>query len=404
MTNIILLYTVHLNPKNLKKEIELSKNQINAIDSIISWKRTYDSQYITMGGYAGTGKTTLLGYLSELLHNDDKKLKIAYCCLTGKASRVLAKKLNTLKAIKPKDYIGTIHRLIYKAITDDHDNIIGWEKLPMDEFSYDMIIVDEASMVTEEIWKDLLSFQVPILAVGDHGQLPPINSTFNLMQKPNIKLEEIYRQEANNPIIKISEIVRKYGNLEFQEFSNTVKKLDRRETDTQEFLNNTFESFNNETMILCGYNKTRINLNKAIRSIHFESPNPQVGDRVICLKNNRIQDIYNGMTGTILSIDRELQTEISYYDIEIEFDEEEYPFYGKASIEQFDNTELIEKKNPEINYFDYGYALTVHKAQGSQSRKVILFEERFPKMDDDSWKRWLYTGITRAEEELYIIG
>jgi len=52
--------------------------------------------------------------------------------------------------------------------------------------------------------------------------------------------------------------------------------------------------------------------------------------------------------------------------------------------------------------FDFGYALTVHKAQGSQAKRVILFEERFPKMTDDEWKRWLYTAVTRAEEELYI--
>jgi exodeoxyribonuclease-5 len=58
----------------------------------------------------------------------------------------------------------------------------------------------------------------------------------------------------------------------------------------------------------------------------------------------------------------------------------------------------------EIDLFDFGYALTVHKAQGSQAQKVVLFEERFSKMDDETWCRWLYTGVTRAGEELYIIG
>ena len=54
--------------------------------------------------------------------------------------------------------------------------------------------------------------------------------------------------------------------------------------------------------------------------------------------------------------------------------------------------------------FDFGYALTVHKAQGSQAKRVILFEERFKQMNDEEWKRWLYTAVTRAEEELYIFG
>ena len=52
--------------------------------------------------------------------------------------------------------------------------------------------------------------------------------------------------------------------------------------------------------------------------------------------------------------------------------------------------------------FDFGYALTVHKAQGSQAKRVILFEERFSQMTDDEWRRWLYTAVTRAEEELFI--
>jgi len=54
--------------------------------------------------------------------------------------------------------------------------------------------------------------------------------------------------------------------------------------------------------------------------------------------------------------------------------------------------------------FDFGYALTVHKAQGGQAKKVVLFEERFKKMSDQQWRRWLYTAVTRAEEELIIFG
>ena len=54
--------------------------------------------------------------------------------------------------------------------------------------------------------------------------------------------------------------------------------------------------------------------------------------------------------------------------------------------------------------FDFGYALTVHKAQGSQAKRVVLFEKRFSKMDDEAWRRWLYIGITKAEEELFIVG
>ena len=74
------------------------------------------------------------------------------------------------------------------------------------------------------------------------------------------------------------------------------------------------------------------------------------------------------------------------------------------SAEQFGQRETMRSIGREIDLFDFGYALTVHKAQGSQAEKVILFEERFPKMDDDMWRRWLYTGVTRAVSELYIVG
>lgn len=385
------------------KDFELSKSQIKVSENILDWYKLSKSQYTTLGGYAGTGKTTLLGYLSNFLHNDDKKLKIAFCSYTGKATRVLNRKLKDTKSLMNTDYIGTIHRLIYRAILDDKDNIIGWEKIPEEEFKYDLIVVDEASMVTEDIWKDLLSFGRPILAVGDHGQLPPVNSSFNLMSNPDQTLEEIYRQELNNPIIKVSEIARKYGNIPFEEFSRSVKKLNKEESDTQDTIRDIFDSFNDDTMVLCGYNKTRINLNKAIRSLRFDTPNPQIGDRVICLKNNRLMEIFNGMTGTILDISREGNEELKYYEAEISLDFEDIPFWGKISIEQFNSIDLVEKTNGDINYFDFGYALTVHKAQGSQARRVVVFEERFPKMDDDTFRRWLYTAVTRAEEELYII-
>ncbi|HAM96859.1 TPA: hypothetical protein DCP76_03630 [Patescibacteria group bacterium] len=157
-------------------------------------------------------------------------------------------------------------------------------------------------------------------------------------------------------------------------------------------------------MVLTGYNKTRVNLNKGIRQLlEFESPEPQYGDRVICLKNNPSMAIFNGMTGTILSISKNHVGK--FYDAEIALDDEEEVFVGPVSLDQFGKAETNTQYLAEnMNLFDFGYALTVHKAQGSQAKRVILFEERFPQMTDDNWRRWLYTAVTRAEEELYIIG
>jgi len=359
-----------------------------------------------LGGFAGTGKTTLIGHICNDLRKEKEDIKFALCSYTGKASRILGQKLKSTKEIKDVDYIGTIHRLIYRPITNDREEVIGWEKKPREDFKYDMIIVDEASMLDEGIWDDLLSFDVPILAVGDHGQLPPIKGKFNLMAKPILRLEEIYRQEKNNPIIKVSEIARKYGTIPIFDFSNTVRKLDKRETDTGEFIQNKLETFNFNWMVLTGYNHTRIKMNQGIRTLlDFNSPEPMIGDRVICLKNNHNHEIYNGMVGNVISSSKASSNgKNPYYEMIVHFDGEDSDFFGKVSIDQFNSKDFINNPQEDINYFDFGYALTVHKAQGGQAPRVLLFEERFSRMDDDMWRRWLYTGVTRAIEELYIIG
>jgi exodeoxyribonuclease V len=383
--------------------ITFSKKQQNVINSVLQWFKCNKYQYITLGGYAGTGKTTLLGHMCDLLHKEKKNLNIAFCSLTGKASRVLERKLRDTDSIYPTDYIGTIHRLIYRPIVDRKGNIVGWEKIPKEEFAYSLIVADEASMISQDIWIDLLSFEVPILAVGDHGQLPPIHGTFNLMKDPQLKLEDIFRQESTNPIIKVSEIARKEGTIPFKEYSQYVKKLKKEDINTQDILTNIFETYDNSTMVLCGYNTSRVNLNKSIRDLHFDKPTPQIGDRVICLKNNRNLNIYNGMTGTIQEIYEEKKNGFKYYNSQISLDYETEPFWGKVSIEQFNSCNLNDLHMEDMNYFDFGYAFTVHKAQGSEAKRVVVFEERFSKMNDDTYARWLYTAVTRAQEQLYIV-
>lgn len=384
--------------------LELSEKQQSAVREILGWYKANEKPYITLGGYAGTGKTTLMGYLSNILRDNNDKLKVAFCSFTGKASRVLQRKLRDTDSIYKFDYTGTIHRLIYRPILNDGD-VVGWERLPKDEFLYDLIVVDEASMINREIWNDLLALNKPILAVGDHGQLPPIDGNFNLMENPELRLEDIYRQEINNPIINVSQIARKYGEIPIEVFSNTVKKMDKKNRDTGEFLESMFEGYDTDTMVLTGYNRSRVKLNQGIRQLlGFETPTPSQGDRVICLKNNHRENIFNGMMGTIIDVTEDSVDGFKYYDAEIELDDEDYSYFGKIAKEQFGQQSTLDSVPEDIDLFDFGYALTVHKAQGSQARRVVLFEERFSRMDDEMWRRWLYTAVTRAVEELYIIG
>jgi exodeoxyribonuclease-5 len=190
-------------------------------------------------------------------------------------------------------------------------------------------------------------------------------------------------------------------------FGPKVIKMSRANPDTQEFLRDLFLKYDDDIMVLVGYNNTRIKLNRAIRGLlEFESDQPEPKDRVICLRNNYENKIYNGMTGRINRIEDVSDDWGKYYKAKITFDDEiGHPYDGLISVNQFNSKETLHRENfNNVQLFDFGYALTVHKAQGSQAKRVVVFEERFPNMDNDMWKRWLYTAVTRASEELYIIG
>jgi exodeoxyribonuclease-5 len=383
----------------------LSHDQELSLKHLLEWykKDKGDMQYVTLGGYAGTGKTTLIAILRQELHKIDKHLSIGFASYTGKAARVLQRKLAEEKAILPQDTVGTIHSLIYTPIVNANEEIVGWKT--KEEIECDLIIIDEASMVDGIIWEHLLSYQKPIIVVGDHGQLPPIRGNFNLMQKPDVTLTQIHRQAHLNPIIAISIQAREKGQIDVGRYSDRVIKFSRDDSETQEQLTEMLGNYSKETLILCGYNKTRKRLNAYIRnSLGFESPTPVSGDRVICLRNNHKEKIYNGMVGTILHIEKK---DDQWYAAEIAMDGSDDHYHGFISVDQFGADSALnftENRRQTVrgDLFDFGYALTVHKAQGSQAKRVILFEERFAKMDDDQWRRWLYTAVTRAEEELFI--
>ncbi len=386
--------------------VELSIDQKTVLDAIVAWYREpkRHKQYITLGGYAGTGKTTLIAYLRKVLRDLDSTQKVGFASYTGKAARVLRHGLSEGNAIYDKDTVGTIHSLIYSPIVNEKEEIVGWKT--KEKLDRNLIIIDEASMVDEEIWTHLLSYGIPIIAVGDHGQLPPIKGNFNLMESPQLRLEKIHRQAELNPIIGLSIQARENGLVRRGRYSDTVIKYDRAEPDSQEAMQELMTRSDTDTLILCGYNQTRIKINNHIRQVMgFLSPSPLSGDRVICLRNNHRKNIFNGMTGTISSLEPQ---EEYWANAEINMDDEPSPYRGLISLRQFNSKTPLNfsdrRSVMQGDLFDFGYAVTVHKAQGSQAKRVVLFEERFPKMTDEDWRRWLYTAVTRAIEDLYIFG
>jgi exodeoxyribonuclease-5 len=381
---------------------EPTEEQKNAILILIDWWRKPENPYITLGGYAGTGKTSLLAVYRRLLYKFIPKLRVAFCAYTGKATQVLDSSLRLQTARIASDSVSTIHSLIYAPIVNKSGVITGWRlKAKLDN---DLIIVDEASMIDRQIWEDLLRFGIPILAVGDHGQLPPINPGFNLMSRLDIRLETIHRQAADNPIIQLSMQAREKGHILVGDYGMGVRKVDKYDASAGEEVENFMQSGAKELLILAGYNHSRIRLNQQMRQyLGFESQQPQSGDKVICLKNNWEKGIYNGMMGRVTRIESHAGKS---YEAEIETDDGNI-FEGQILKEQFDSPKSLAervKKNENIELFDFGYALTVHKAQGRQAKRVLLFEERNRHMSDEDWRRWLYTAVTRAEEELLLVG
>lgn len=386
--------------------ITLSEDQRHVFEKVLKWVTTENQyQYVTIGGYAGTGKTTITAIIRNEIKRQRPDVKVAICSYTGKATRVLENKLRELDAFYSTDSISTIHGLIYTPLENEDGQIVGWEHKA--EIEYDLIIIDEASMVNSNIWSDLLCYGKKILAVGDIGQLPPIHGSFNLMEKPMLRLEQIHRQARDNPIIQLSIQARTTGKIEFGDYGNNVMKLPKTDGLARDIIEEVSYSDFTETLLLCGYNKTRRNLNDTVRAYNDRrSPLPVRGDRVICLKNNHEKKIYNGMQGIIDFTDEHNE---KWLYAKITMDEDAVPFLGLISKDQFVNQSSLNFTKDRAKYldgdlFDFGYALTVHKAQGSQANKVILIEERFKQMDDNAWKRWLYTAVTRAKEQLIIIG
>lgn len=382
----------------------LSPDQQTAHDAIIAWYAARKNKLLTLGGYAGTGKTTMSAAVTATLRRQyrAKGIRIAFACFTGKASTILKAKLQRVNALQ-NDYCGTIHGLIYKPETDDSGRIVRWVRSP--EIEADLIILDEASMVDGVLFADLQSYKIPILAVGDHGQLPPIMGAFNLMANPEIRLEKIHRQALDNPIVRAAQQVRETGHLPYCDWEGKVQKVTWGTSLIGGLLD---KSQLQDTLFICGTNRTRVMLNGKIRThLGQTKPEPQVGETVICLRNDRKEGLFNGLTGIIKEIE---QTTNNFYFAKIKMDDGA-SFLGRINRLQFNRPTTL--KGTEIpgldrreygQLFDFGYAMTCHKAQGSEAKTVVVYEECDWMETEDLRRRWLYTAYTRAAERLIVVG
>ncbi len=337
-------------------------------------------------GYAGTGKTTLAKHLAEGVDG-----KVLFAAFTGKAACVMRS--------KGCRGASTIHRLIYKPQEQNEEapTFELWNKAPASAAK--LIIVDECSMVDAELARDLMSFEVPLLVLGDPAQLPPIQGGgFFTDAEPDAMLTEVHRQARDNPIVRLSMDIRAGKPLGRGQYGDT-QVVSRLDLDPKCVIG--------ADQVLVGRNATRRAYNLRLRERRgFESALPVVGDKLVCLRNNRRKGLFNGGLWVVKQRPKPRRKILR---MQLKPDEDLSDGAGDETVKvavrpecftgRIEELEWLERK--PFDEFDFGYVLTVHKAQGSQWDDVVLFDESeaFREHRD----RWLYTGVTRAAKRLTVV-
>ncbi len=397
-----------------KTEIELSEKQKDAIRAI------NENNVTIITGGPGTGKTTIIKSIIEIYKQ--KRYKIVLCAPTGRA----AKKMTETTG----EEASTLHRLLEIGKVDEESLIKEDKEYQGAPIDADIIIVDEVSMVDMFIMSYLLDciyLGTKLILVGDSDQLPSVGPGSVLKdlilseQVNTVHLDKIFRQAAKSKIIVNAHRVNNGEKFLEKEPENSKKDFFYiNENNQDEILKEVlslcngrlkkygdydfFESIQVLTPTKKGMLGTK-ELNKALQ----EELNPhregeaernsmgvifRIGDRVMQVKNNydmywekQEQDnievgngVFNGETGTITKIDTEEKI------IRVKFDDEKVCWYEFNDLEQL----------------EHSYAITIHKAQGSEFDVVIMIIPQAAPML--LTRNLLYTGLTRAKKLLIVIG
>jgi exodeoxyribonuclease-5 len=395
----------------MTKTIELSSEQQRAAQAIRSWIcNPGGKQVFKLFGYAGTGKTTI----ARSCVPDD--MVVSFAAFTGKAATVLAR-----KGCEPAS---TIHSLMYVPVVQSDELLQGLlddraiardparvaeldaeiaqerERLADMKFelreeppimSYDLVVVDEASMVDQNLAEDLLSFGIPILALGDPGQLPPVKGKSAFMGRPDFQLGEIHRQAKDSPVLTLATMARTGKQIPHGTYGDS-KVLSRSQMSVT--------ALSRYDQVLCGTNRTRLELNRKIRTkLGFTGHYPNPGEKLICLKNDKDARVMNGSMWKV----RECEKNGDVLHLKLCSDDNDTVRTFTAPAHDFDgraNEKPIHLEKKHQSFF-YGYAITTHKAQGSQwDRVCVVDESRCFRQDAE---KWLYTAVTRAAKSVTIL-
>lgn len=399
--------------------MHLSPQQQQAVKAVRSWLADPNRKPVfRLFGYAGTGKTTIAKELTKDVH-------ALYATFTGKAALILQE-----KGCSPAS---TIHSLIYlpkvqsgealKRLRDELKATEAQDPVDMDKVAdlqkwirlerervetpnwslkhdsvlkgADLLVLDECSMIDGQIASDLMQFGVPILALGDPAQLPPVKGYgYFIQDEPDFMLTEIHRQQEGSPVLDLATMARSRGYVEVGEYGDSEVRLSGNTQPAE------LASYD---QVLCGRNRTRKKANRAIRKhLGRTSPLPEPGDKLVCLRNDKEAGMLNGSQWICHSV-QDIDEDSMFLELTEYGREDDQPFgvyvWKHPFEDREDDLNFWEIKDAQL--MDFGYAMTVHKAQGSGWPSVAVIDES--DCFRSSSREWIYTAITRASERILII-
>lgn len=423
--------------------MRLSAQQDDAMVQVSRWLKSSD-QVFRLFGYAGTGKTTIARELASEVQSAGGL--VLYSAFTGKAASVLRSKgcadASTLHSLLYKasetdeTKLQELHRRIKEVDAslsdeqtdeDDIDRLHAERRRLVKLFKEErkrtagpifglneasivheasLVVLDEVSMVNSELGRDLLSFGKKVLVLGDPAQLPPVKGAgFFMQDNPNVLLTEIHRQARDNPILRYATMAREGRTIPYGD-EGAARKIRKKQT-------NIAELAAEGGQLLIGKNETRRKVNRGVREqLGFHSTYPSAGEKLVCLRNDKEIGVLNGVLCTAASEARYDDEEEGLV-IDLEYEGNLIPMVplDPAEFDIYDNPEMADEvamrsgwDKRKMLQMDFGYALTVHKSQGSEWPVVTLCDDGFGVgMRGRLREQWLYTAITRAQDKITII-
>lgn len=354
---------------------DLTQEQQDALDIALTLSR--QRRITTIGGLAGTGKTVLVAHAIRRL----RSCRVAVVAPTWKAAMVLRAKgipatsVHALIYGKPREYEDARGR----ACLDFSESL-----RPENAAKADIVVVDEASMLSGKLLEDLQKLVPTLILVGDHGQLEPVENdgAANPIFNPDVRLETVHRNAGE--IAHFAFHLR--SGRRAREWVSTTGAVRLVPHIDDSILRNLRDP---EWQLIVATNASRQRLNAKARHIHGRHPElAEKGDRVISLSNR--QGVYNGETWLLEWISAE---------------------DGRAELRRIGDPRLrnvsyagLPRLEPPVDEravvkLDYAYAITCHKAQGSEWPHVVVIEA--PRIPGWTHERWTYTAATRAKRSLW---